>query len=68
MLTKKSAACGFASAEGTMADLYKEGNAYCATKHLQLDTVQAIPRDGVPMVRCASAELHFRCVPDASTQ
>jgi hypothetical protein len=62
MLTKKSAACGFASAEGTMSDLYKEAGAYCATKGLEIATVEAIPRDGVPLVRCASAELHFKCV------
>jgi len=62
MLTKKSAACGFASAEGTMSDLYKEANKFCATKHMQVDSVEAIPRDGVPFVRCASAELHFKCV------
>jgi len=62
MLSKKSAGCGFSSAEGTKADLYVEANAFCAEQKKQIETVNAIARDGVPFVRCASAELQFRCV------
>ena len=68
MLTKKSPACGFASAEGTKADLYLEANAFCAERKKQIQTVEAIARDGVPFVRCASAELHFRCVDEDTTK
>lgn len=62
MLSKKSAGCGFSSAEGTKADLYIEANAFCTEQRKQLETVNAIARDGVPFVRCASAEIQFRCV------
>jgi hypothetical protein len=62
MLSKKSAGCGFSSAEGTKSDLYIEANAYCAKQNKEIETVNANARDGVPFVRCASAELQFRCV------
>ena len=62
MLSKKSPGCGFSSAEGTKADLYIEANAFCAEQKKQIETVNAITRDGVPFVRCASAEIQFRCV------
>ena len=62
MISKKSAGCGFSSAEGTKADLYVEANAYCEKQNKEIETVDAITRDGVPFVRCASAELQFRCV------
>jgi len=62
IISKKSAGCGFSSGEGTKIDLYKEANAYCEKKNKELTTVEAIARDGVPFVRCASAELKFKCV------
>jgi hypothetical protein len=63
MITQKSAGCGFSSGEGTKASLYVEANAFCTEQGKQLETVNVIVRDGVPGVRCASAELQFRCVP-----
>ena len=62
MISKKAAGCGFSSAEGTKADLYIEANQYCMQNQKQLETVNVVTRDGVPFVRCASAELQFRCV------
>lgn len=66
LLTKKSAGCGFASAEGTKSDLYIEANDYCKAQRKEVKTVEVIARDGVPFVRCASAELQFQCVEPAS--
>ncbi|MCL1124434.1 hypothetical protein [Shewanella surugensis] len=62
IVSKKSAACGFSSGEGTKVDLYREANAYCEEKHKSLVTVEAITRDGVPFVRCASVELTFKYI------
>ena len=68
MLAKTSPACGFRSADGTKADLYIEANAYCAKQKKQLVTVNFTGRDGIILVRCASAELEFRCVAEESTK
>jgi len=62
LLTKKSAACGFASAEGTKSDLYVEANNFCRAQQKEVRTIKVVARDGVPAVRCASAELQFECV------
>jgi len=62
MLTKKSAGCGFTGGEGSKAELLREANAFCAKEGKQIETLDATSRDGVPMVRCASAEVHFKCV------
>ena len=62
MLSKKSAACGFSSAEGTKSDLYMEANSFCEKQYQEIETVVVNTRDGVPFTRCASAELQFRCV------
>ncbi|RYY02755.1 MAG: hypothetical protein EOO53_10960 [Gammaproteobacteria bacterium] len=62
ILSKKSAGCGFSSAEGTKSDLYVEANAYCEKQNKEIEAVIVNARDGVPFVRCASAELQFRCV------
>jgi len=62
MISKTSAACGFRSADGTTAKLYREAGAYCAARKKELLTVSVRGRDGVPFARCASAELEFRCL------
>lgn len=62
MLAKTSPACGFRSADATKADLYREANDFCLEQKKQLETVKVTARDGIPFVRCASAELQFRCV------
>jgi hypothetical protein len=61
-LTKKSPGCGFSGGEGAKADLLREANAFCAKQNQKLETVEATARDGVPMVRCASAQVQFRCI------
>jgi hypothetical protein len=62
ILSKKSAGCGFSSGEGTKVDLYKEAGEFCAERKKEVKAVDAVSRDGVPFVRCASAELQFQCV------
>ncbi len=67
IISKKSVGCGFSSGEGTKIDLYKEANTFCEEKNRELITVEAIARDGVPFVRCASAELKFKCIEKPTT-
>jgi hypothetical protein len=67
IISKKSVGCGFSSGEGTKVDLYKEAGEFCAERKKELKTVDAIARDGVPFVRCASAELQFQCVDATAT-
>lgn len=67
MVAKTSSACGFRSADGTKAKLYREANKFCAKKNRQIQTVDVTGRDGIPFARCASAELRFRCV-DADSE
>lgn len=62
MLAKTSAACGFRSSSGTKAKLYEEAGAFCRKQGKQVETVDVTGKDGIPFARCASAELHFRCV------
>lgn len=62
LITEKAAGCGFSSAEGTKVDVYIKANAHCASLNKDLVTVNITARDGVPLVRCASAELEFKCV------
>ena len=62
LVTRKSPGCGFASAEGTKADLYKDANEFCKKSGKVVQTIDVVARDGVPFVRCASAELNFQCV------
>ena len=62
MLTKVSAACGYGSPEALKTDLYREAGAHCSTQGKQLETVEFTGTQGIPVVRCASASLNFRCV------
>lgn len=61
-ITKKSAACGFSSGQESEADLLREANAFCAKQGKEIETIKADASHGVPFARCASAEVHFRCV------
>ena len=45
-----------------MADLYAEANAFCEKRNSVVETIQEIPRDGIPFIRNADADLRFRCV------
>jgi hypothetical protein len=65
-LTKKSAGCGFTGGEGSKVKLLREANTFCAKQGQELETVEATSRDGVPMVRCASAQVQFRCASRAN--
>lgn len=60
-LTKKSSGCGFTGGEGSKAALLREANAFCAKQGKQMRTLDATAKNGVPFVRCASAELTFKC-------
>lgn len=62
-LTKKSAGCGFSGGEGSKAALLREANDFCAKQGKEIQTLEADAKNGVPFVRCASAEVQFRCVP-----
>jgi len=62
MVSKESPGCGFASADDALAQVYKEANAYCSGQGKKLETVSVDNLHGIPFVRCAEADLHFRCV------
>ena len=62
LLTKKSAGCGFTGGEGSKAALLREANAFCAKQGKEIETMDATAKNGVPFVRCASAEIEFRCI------
>jgi len=61
-LSKLSPACGFSDGEGAKTDLYKEANVFCSEKNQEISVVKATARKGVVFVRCAGADLEFRCV------
>ena len=62
MVAKESPGCGLATADATLATLYKQANAFCENEGKKLETVSVESKDGIPFVRCAEANLHFRCV------
>ena len=61
-LTKKSAGCGFSGGEGSKAALLREAGEFCAKKGKDVQALDATAKNGVPFVRCASAEVTFKCV------
>lgn len=61
-LTKKSAGCGFTGGEGSKAALLREANDFCARQGKSIQALDAEAKHGVPFVRCASAEVTFKCV------
>ncbi len=52
----------FGSAGAQEAAIYKKANAFCATQGKEVSTVTVDAAPGIPFVRSAGAELHFRCV------
>jgi len=62
MVTKQSARGAFGSPAALLADLYAEANAFCEKRNSIVETIQEIPRDGIPFIRSADADLRFRCV------
>jgi hypothetical protein len=63
MVSQTSTACGFASAAGSKAGVYREANQFCAAKGMQVSTISLTGRDGIIGARCAGADLIFRCSP-----
>lgn len=61
-LTKKSAGCGFSGGEGSKAALLREANEFCAKQGKDIQALSTEAKHGVPFVRCASAEITFKCV------
>ena len=61
-LTKKSGGCGFSGGEGSKAALLREAGEFCASKGKEVQAIDASAKNGVPFVRCASAEVTFKCV------
>lgn len=62
MLSKTSAGCGMASADGVKAGLYKEAGAFCQKSGKDIDVLDTSGKNGIVMVQCASAEIKFSCV------
>ncbi len=60
--SKTSPACGFRSADGTKAELFKEADSFCSSRSLDMSILKVVARDGVIGARCASAEVQFQCV------
>jgi hypothetical protein len=63
MISEKAGGCGFATAGGQEADAYKKANEFCSAKSMHVETISIEPKSGIPFVRCASADLKFKCVP-----
>ncbi|MCL1127387.1 hypothetical protein [Shewanella surugensis] len=62
MLSEKAGGCGFATGSGQEAEAYKKANKFCSKKGQQVETIYVAAKDGIPFVRCASAQLKFKCV------
>lgn len=60
-VSKRSAQVGFGPADGPKADIYREANAFCASKHKKVETVSLQSQDS-GFARPASASLQFRCM------
>lgn len=62
MISKTSAACGFASAASVKIDLYQEAASFCQKSGKELEVISSSGKDGIVSIRCASAEVQFSCV------
>lgn len=70
-MSKTSAGCGFASSESAKADLYQEASTFCSTSGKEAEILSSGGRNGIPLVRCAHAEIKFSCldsVPEGSPE
>lgn len=63
MISKQSAAGIFGTPAGVEADIYREANAFCASRHQVIETVDVQTQNAIPFAHEGSATLHFRCVP-----
>lgn len=62
-LTKNSDACAIGSPDGVKGDLWMEATRFCAGRREFPVEISASGEYGIPYLRCASAELVFRCQP-----
>jgi hypothetical protein len=62
----ESLPCGLALVDDAKASVDSAASEFCAAKGLQLELARTITSAGLPLVHCATAELHFRCI-DRST-
>lgn len=60
MIAKSGGGPGASGAEMS-AGLYKEANAFCASKERQFVRISVVEQDNKPFVRLANAKLEFRC-------
>ncbi len=60
MVAKSGGGPGASGAEMS-AGLYREANAFCASKERQFVRVSIVEQDNKPFVRLANAKLEFRC-------
>lgn len=63
IISKQSAAGIFGTPIGVEADIYRQANAFCASRHQVLETVDVQTQNAVPFAHEGSATLHFRCIP-----
>ncbi len=61
MIGKKDGTPGLGVSLSNQADVYREANAFCLTKSMQVETLNLIVTPAAP-ARLGSAELHFKCV------
>lgn len=68
MIAKKDGTPGFGISLSNKADVYREANAFCRAKELEVETLQVTTKPAMPGV-LGYTELQFRCVsPSLATQ
>lgn len=60
-LSKLSPHCAAGTAGAVKADVYFQAEQFCREQHQRLEIVDFEGKSGIPFVRCANAELTFRC-------
>jgi len=61
MIGKKDGSPGIGESLSNKADVYREANAFCREKGLEVKTLHVTTTPAMPL-RLGSTELHFRCV------
>lgn len=62
MIGKKDGSPGIGVSLSNKAEVYREANAFCNSKKLEVKTLQVTTTPARP-AQLGSTELHFRCVP-----
>ena len=62
MIGKKDGTPGLGVSLSNQADVYREANAFCSSKGMQVETLNLIVTPAAP-ARLGSTELHFKCTP-----